>query len=224
MLEPLLVAQFHAREIEHAVLHGAEHFLAPAGAGALIKRCDNAQRQMKPGAGIADLRAGHQRRPVAKAGRRRRAAGALGDILVDLAVFVGPRPKTLYRSDDHPRIEFVNMVEGKPHAVERAGREILDQHVALLDQPIEDFLALGVFAVDRDRPLAAIEHGEIKAVGTLHVAELAARDVAAAGPFHLDHVSAHIGQKLRAGRSRLHVRKVEDAHAVQRPARFSPWL
>ena len=116
------------------------------------------------------------------------------------------------------------MVEGKPHAVQRARRKILDQNVALLDQPIEDFLALGVFAVDRDRPLAAIEHGEIKAVGTLHVAELAARDVAAAGPFHLDHVSAHIGQKLRAGRSRLHVREVEDAHAVERPARFSPWL
>src|SRR5271156_4960615 len=48
MSEPLLVAQFHAREIEHAILHGAEHFLTPAGPGSLIKRCDDAKRQMKP--------------------------------------------------------------------------------------------------------------------------------------------------------------------------------
>ena len=121
-------------------------------------------------------------------------------------------------------LSLVDVLEGQPHAVERAGRKILDQHVAILDQPIEDFLALGVFAVDRDRALAAIEHGEIKAVGALHVAELAARDVAAAGPFDLDHVGAHIGQKLRAGRPRLHVREVEDSHAVERPARFSPRL
>ena len=41
--EPLLVAQFHAREVEHAVLHGAEHLLAAAGADALIERGDDAE-------------------------------------------------------------------------------------------------------------------------------------------------------------------------------------
>src|SRR5262249_25038454 len=34
MREPLLVAQLHAREIEHAVLHGAQHLLAATGADA----------------------------------------------------------------------------------------------------------------------------------------------------------------------------------------------
>ena len=104
------------------------------------------------------------------------------------------------------------------------GREILHQHVAILDQPIEDFLALGMFAVDRDRALAAVEHGEIEAVGALHVAQLAAGDVADARPFHLDHVGAHIGEQLRAGRPRLHVGEVEDFHAVERPARLAPWF
>ena len=178
----------------------------------------------KPGAGIADLRAGDERRAVAEAGGRSRAAGALRDVLVDLAVFVGARAEALHRGDDHARIELVDVLPGQPHAVERAGREILDQHVAMLHQPIEDFLALGMLGVDRDRALRAIEHGEIEAVGALHVAQLAARDVADAGPFDLDHVGAHIGEQLRAGRPRLHVREVENFHAFERPARLAPRL
>ena len=177
---------------------------------------------MQAGAAIADLRAGDERRPLAEAGRRGGAAGALRDVLVDLAVLVGTGAEALDRGDDHARVELVDMLPGKAHAVERARREILDQHVALLDQPVEDFLALGMLGIDRDRALAAVEHGEIEAVLPLHVAQLAARDVADAGPLHLDHVGAHIGEKLRAGRSRLHVGEVEDAHAFERPARLAP--
>jgi hypothetical protein len=165
VLEALLVAQFHAREIEHAVLHGAQHLLAAAGAHALIERRHDAEREMQAGAGIADLRAGDERRPVAEAGGRGRAAGALRDVLVDLAVLVGTGAEALHRGDDHARIELVDVLEGEPHAVERAGREILHQHVAFLHQPLEDFLALGVLGIDRDRALAAVEHGEIEAVG-----------------------------------------------------------
>ena len=220
--EPLLVAQFHPRQIEHAVLHGTEHLLPAAGAGALIKRSHDAEREMQAGAGIADLCAGHQRRSVAKAGGRRRAAGALGDIFVDLAVLVRPRPETLHRGDDHARIELVDVLEGQPHAVERAGREILNQHVAFPHQTVEDFLALGMLAVDGDRALRAVEHREIKTVGAFDVAQLAAGDVARARPLHLDHVGAHEGEKLGAGRSGLHVGEIENAHAVERPARLPP--
>ena len=177
---------------------------------------------MQAGAGIADLRAGDERRALAEAGGRGRAAGALGDVLVDLAVLVGTGAEALDRGDDHARIELVDMLEGQPHAVERAGREILHQHVAVLHQPVEDFLALGMLGVDGDRALVAVEHGEIEAVGALHVAQLAARDVADAGPLDLDHVGAHIGEQLGAGRPRLHVGEIEDAHAVERPARLVP--
>ena len=179
---------------------------------------------MQPGAGIADLRAGDERRAVAEAGGRGRAAGALRDVLVDLAVLVRAGPEALHRGDDHARIELVDVREGEAHAVERAGREILHQHVASLHQPVEDLLALGMLGVDRDRAFAAVEHGEIEAVGAFHVAQLAARDVADARPFDLDHVGAHIGEELRAGRPGLHVRKVENAHALKRPARSAPRL
>ena len=61
-------------------------------------------------------------------------------------------------------------------------------------------LPLRVLGIDRDRALVAVEHREIEAVGALHVAQLAARDVADARPLDLDAVGAHVGQKLRAGR------------------------
>ena len=170
------------------------------------------------GAAVADLRAGNQRRALAEACGGGGAAGALRDVLVDLAVLVGAGAEALDRGHDHARVGLVDVLPGQPHAVERAGREILHQHVAVPDQPIEDFLALGMLGVDGDRALVAVEHGEIEAVGALHVTQLAARDVADAGPLDLDAVGAHIGEQLRAGRARLHVREVEDPHAVERLA------
>jgi hypothetical protein len=115
----------------------------------------------------------------------------------------------------------VDVLPGEPHAIERAGGEVLDQHVAVLDQAIEDFLALGVLGIDGDRALVAVEHGEVEAVGALDVAQLAAGDVAGAGPLDLDAVGAHVAQELRAGRARLHVGEIEDAHAVERLAGFT---
>ncbi len=157
-----------------------------------------------------------ERRAVAEAGGRGRAAGALRDVLVDLAVLVGTGAEALDRGDDHARVGLVDVLPGQPHAVERAGREILHQHVAGLDQLVEHALALRVLGVDRDRALVVVEHGEVERVGVGHVAQLAARDVADAGALDLDHVGAEPGEQLRAGRARLHVGEVEDAHACER--------
>src|SRR5262249_30599902 len=85
MLQPL-IAKLATAEVEDAVLHRSQDALAAPCADALIERRNNAKREMQAGAGIADLRAGHQRRTVAKAGGRGRAAGALRNVLIDLAV------------------------------------------------------------------------------------------------------------------------------------------
>ena len=179
---------------------------------------------MQAGAAIADLRAGDERRAVAEAGGRGRAAGALRDVLIDLAVLVGTGAEALHRRDDHARVGLVDVLPGQAHAVERAGREILDQHVAMLDQALEDLLALAVLGVDGDRALVAVEHREIEAVLPLHVAQLAARDVADAGTLDLDAVGAHVAEQLRAGRARLHVGEVEHLDAVERLAGLAPRL
>src|SRR6516225_3599847 len=222
--QTLLVAQLDAREIEHAVLHGAEHALPAPGADALIERADDAEGEVQTGAAVADLRPSDERRAVAESSGGGGAARALGDVLVDLAILVGAGAEALDRGHDHARIGLVDVLPGQPHAVERAGREILHQHVAVLDQPIKDFLALGMLGVDGDRALVAVEHGEIEAVGAFDVAQLAAGDVTHAGPFDLDHVGAHIGEQLRAGRARLHVGEIENAHAVERLAGLAPGL
>ena len=79
-------------------------------------------------------------------------------------------------------------------------------------------LPLRMLGVDRDRALVAVEHREVEAVRALHVAQLAARDVADAGPLDLDAVGAHVAEQLRAGRTRLHVGEVEHLDAVERLA------
>ena len=125
---------FTRHRLSTRVLHRRQHLLAAAGRVALIERGDDAERQVQPGAAVADLRAGDHRRAVVEAGRRGRAAGALRDVLVDLAVLVRAGAEALDRGDDHPRVELLDVLPGEAHAVERARREVLDQHVALLDR------------------------------------------------------------------------------------------
>ena len=94
MRQALLVPQLDPAEVEHAVLHRREHALAAAGLLALEQRGDDAEREVQPGAGVADLGAGHERRAVVEAGGRGAAAGALRDVLVDLAVLVRARARS----------------------------------------------------------------------------------------------------------------------------------
>ena len=73
-----------------------------------------------------------------------------------------------------------------------------------------------MLGVERDRALVVVHHREIEAIRPGHVAELAARDVAAAGALDLNDIGAEPSQKLRAGRPGLHMREVQDTHSVQR--------
>ena len=143
------------------------------------------------------------------------AAGALRDVLVDLAVLIRTGAEALHRGQDHARVQRLDVLPGEAHAVERAGGEILHHHVAGLHQRLEHRLALRVAAIDGDRALVVVQHREIQAVHLGNVLQLPARDVADAGPLHLDHVGAEPGEKLRAGRPRLHMGEVENANAVE---------
>ncbi|MGF6542914.1 hypothetical protein OKW32_006264 [Paraburkholderia youngii] len=173
------------------------------------------KREMQPRAAIADLRAGHDRRAVVEAGGRRRPARALRDVLIDFAVLVRTGTEALHRCDDHARIQFLNPLPREAHPVECARCEVFDQYVAFLDQRFEHLLAFRMLGVDRDRALVVIEHREVQAIHVGNITKLLARDVARACPFHLDHVRAEPCEQLRAGRPRLHMREIEDAHTVE---------
>src|SRR3546814_14261458 len=75
-------------EVQHAVLHGRHHALAAARLLAMEQRGDDAEAEVQAGAGLADLRAGDQRRAVTEAGGRGGAAGALGDVPVTIALLI----------------------------------------------------------------------------------------------------------------------------------------
>ena len=177
------------------------------------QRRDDAEGQVHPGAGIADLGAGHGGRPVEEPGGGRPAAGALGDVFIDLAVREGPGAETLHAGIDHARVEFLDALPAETHAVERPGGEVLDQHVAGLDQAFQHDLALLVLGIQGDRALVGVQHGEIERIHVRYVAQLAAGDIADSGPFHLDHVSPEPSQKLGAGGARLDMGEVQNFDA-----------
>src|ERR1043165_9564551 len=102
---------------------------------------EDAGDEVNTGARVTDLRAGHERHAVDLARRRGLAAGALRHVLVDLAVLERAGPETLHRGVDHPRIDLLDRLPGEAHAIDRAWREVLHHHVALLDQLREDLLA-----------------------------------------------------------------------------------
>ena len=86
MREALLIAHLDAAEVQHAVLHRAVDPLAAARLLRWNSAVDDAEREVQARAGVTDLRAGHKRQAVAEARRRRRAASALRDVFVNLAV------------------------------------------------------------------------------------------------------------------------------------------
>src|ERR1700722_7580187 len=213
--QALLVAQLDATQVQYPVLHRRQHALAAAAGLALVQGADDAKRQVQAGAAVADLGAGDQWRTVVEAGGGGGSAGALRDVLIHLAVLVRSGAEALDRGDDHHRVELLDALPGEAHAIECAGREVFHQHIAVLDEFFQNRLAALVLGVERDRTLVVVQHREVQAVHVRNVAQLLARDVAVAGALHFDDIGAEPGQQLRAGRTRLHVREVEYAHAVQ---------
>src|ERR1041385_4634427 len=108
---------------------------------------------MGAGARVADLGPGHERNAIDLARRRSRAAGALRDVFIDFAVFEGTGPEAFHRGIDHPWIDLLDFLPRKTHAIERAGREVFDQHVALFDKSSEYLIAGRSLGIEGDAAL-----------------------------------------------------------------------
>ena len=201
MGEALLVTQLDAAEIEHAILHGAGDLLTLTSDGALEQRGDDAEREMQAGAAVTNLGAGDERQSITEAGGGGGAAGALRDVFVHLAFFVWSGAEALDGGNNHTRVERVNGFPRETHAIQHARTEVLDEHVAALDQTLQHFLAGLVLRVERDRPLVVVEHREIERVGVRNIHQLTAGDVTDTRTLDLDDVGTEPGEQLRAGRT-----------------------
>src|SRR5262249_37220875 len=104
---------------------------------------------------------------------------------------------------------------GKAHSIDRTRREVLDHHVAFLDQLREDCGACRRLRIERYAAFVGIQHREIKAVGSRNVSQLTAGGISLARLFNLDDVGAEPRQNLGAGRSRLDMCHVQNPYTLQ---------
>ena len=129
-----------------------------------------------------------------------------------------PRPArgvAAHRGDDQPRQLAQQLVDRQPEARQRAGGEVLRQHVGAAQQRVQ-VLAIGLGPeIEGDAALALVEEHEDDAVARRVAADQIAAGLAARR-LDLDDVGAEPGEDLRRRRSGLVLGEIDDAHAGQR--------
>ena len=190
---------------------------------------------VEPGRQIDDGRtylhrpaAGHT---VRKPGHAHQPADALKDIVVARPF---PQRPALAESGDRaihqPWVERAQRCIIEPAPREVAELVVLDQHIGLLREPAHQRGACIVREIDRDGALVAIGAAEVgRIAGGLAVLVRQPRRapragvVTGAGALDLDHISAEVGQRLRAGRAGEHARKVDHAQPGKSRAAGRGW-
>ena len=109
---------------------------------------------------------------------------------------------------------LVQRLEGEAQARGRAGREVLHQHVGLLEQAIQDLRRARVLQIEREAFLGAVGPHEVRSQAA-HALVVAAREVAHAGTLDLDDARAEVGELARAERRRDGVLERDDCDAFQ---------
>src|SRR6266478_5469086 len=211
-----LIPQLDAAQIQHCVLHRHGHFLALAGLRTADQSGQDADRQVHARVAVAERRPADGRRAVPETGGGGGPARALRHVVVDLEILIRRAlAEALDRPEDDPRVELVNVLPGEAHPVQRARREVLDQHVRVADQLLQDRLAFGRLGIERQRSLVAVERREIERVQIGDVTQLIARDVSDAGPLDLQYIGAEPRQQLGTRRPRLHAGEVDDLDSFE---------
>ena len=108
----------------------------------------------------------------------------------------------------------------KSECLERAGAEILDEHVRSRHELTQHLLPRGVLQIERDRPLVGSLGKKIRphsgapklgiGAGLAHLVRLPRR-------LHRDDVGAENGRLVSAARASEHMRAVDHPHTLKRP-------
>ena len=202
-------------QCELAVEHRDIDLGGLAGLEAMDDRGIHRDGGVEAGADVADRHADAGGRLPLVAGDAHDAALALHDHVVGgiLGVRAGVA-EARGRGVDQLGILLVQSVPAVAQLLHRAGAEVLDHDVGLLEQLLED-LAVGVaLEVEGDAFLAAVDRGEI---GRLAVDEgtVGTGVVATLGRFDLDHPGAHLGHQQGAVGSGQDAGEVDDDDARQ---------
>ena len=108
-------------------------------------------------------------------------------------------------------------VPSEAPALENAGPEVLEHHVALGHEPADDLLPLRRVQIERHQLLVPVVDGEPVGAAVLDRSE-PPQVVAAAGNLGLDHLGAELRHQRAAERTGDHLGELEDADSLERQA------
>ncbi|MCY1217566.1 hypothetical protein D9M72_294830 [compost metagenome] len=197
---------------------------ALAGPGALLcYRSGNRKRAEQAGNHVPH-RVVHMHRPALRGARQvGEAAPGFKDAGKARSRRIGPGlAEAGQPQHDQLRVGRVQRVEIQPPARQRAGAEVLDQHIELRQQAQEDLAPARRAHVERDAALAAVGHLPVQGVVLGNRLQPAQR-IAAVGQFQLDHIGAHVGTQRGGKRAGHHGGHVEDAQSAQRARAVCVW-
>ena len=185
-------------------------------------RCAGQERQQHPlrgeraGDDIANRDAEAIRWAISRAGDAHQAALGLNHRVV--AGFLPSRSRLTEARDGTVDQRPVSLRERgviEAHPGQRSRPEVLDEHVALRDEPIENGAPVRRLEVQGDAFLVAVDAEKIRALAADERRAPAARVVAAARLLDLDDAGAHVREHHRAVRARQDPGQIEHGHAVE---------
>jgi hypothetical protein len=202
--------------VDHGVLHGNLDFLTAASHRALVKRCEDADAGVKPGAGITERHA-RLDRPAGRLARDAHDATAcLGDhVEGEMLLVTAPLAEALHGCVDDARVQRRDLVVGEAEPLNHAGCEILGKDVGLSDEIAQQLLAALALEIHRNRFLVRIEHHEVVAVRVLPIRRRAASLLSADRVLDLDDLGTEPGECLGNGGARLELREINHFDAGQ---------
>ncbi len=183
------------------------------------QRHQHAERAVEPGH-VVGQRGGARRRgrPVRIAGEEGDAAEGVADAPEAGLGAVGAGLAVAGHAQHHElRVHRAQHVPAEAPAFERAGLEILGQHVGLGDELLQHLDALGRFQVERDRLLVARLRQPDQRVAAFADGAEAAAGIAHLGLLDLDHLGAELRHDRGAVGGGDVGRDVDDADAGERP-------
>jgi hypothetical protein len=189
---------------------------APAGTLALEQRGEGGGIEVDPGNEIDDRRAGLDRRPVLKAGRRDQPRHRLDRQIHRQIVAVRPcQAVTRARGIDEARVYPVQYLPADAETVHDPGREILQHHVAALDHAEQQCSAALMLQVQSDRALVGVQHRDRK--GRALAWRRPPTQRLALRRLDFDHVGPRLGHQQGRIRPLIDLAEIEHDDTGERP-------
>ena len=199
----------------HGIHQGHIHLLAQAGLLLVHQSGQNAHRHVQGAQHVAQGGSGAGSGTAGPAAGAHEAAHGLADDIIAGTLAQGAGvAEAGNRAVDDAGVDLFQNIIAQAQLFHGAGAVVLQNHVGLLHQFLEDLLALGLLQVQSDAHLAAVEVGVIHAVAVDERSHFAGI-VAALGIFDLDDRGAQVSHQYRRIGACQHAAQIQDDNAVQ---------